>query len=127
MISFRELLRILLLISLATLLARVLLNPAPTLAEETWNHAGLIVRDGDGRLTYAWVPFPEDEIDGIALLERSGIPVVTVGFGALGEGVCSIGGLGCGVSECRCTVCQASGANAPYWQLFQQDPADPAT
>ena len=127
MISFRELLRILLLISLATLLARVLLNPAPTLAEETWNHAGLIVRDGEGRLTYAWVPFQEEETDGIALLERSGIPVVTVGFGALGEGVCSIGGLGCGVSECRRTVCQASGANAPYWQLFQQDPADPAT
>lgn len=127
MISFREFLRIWLLISLATLLARLLLNPAPAQAEEPWNHAGLIVRDGDGRLTYAWVPFAEADIDGITLLKRSGIPVVTVGFGALGEGVCAIAGAGCGVSECRRTVCQVSGVNAPYWQFFQQDPADPAT
>lgn len=125
--AFREFLRIWLLVSLATLLARLLLNPAPAQAEDSWNHAGLIVRDGDGRITYAWVPFREDEIDGITLLQRSGIPVVTVGFGALGEGVCAIAGQGCGVDECRRTVCQASGANAPYWQLFQQDPADPAT
>lgn len=125
--AFREFLRIWLLISLATLLARLLLNPAPAQAEDAWNHAGLIVRDGDGRITYAWVPFPEHEIDGIALLQRSGIPVVTVGFGALGEGVCAIGGQGCAVDECRRTVCQASGANAPYWQLFRQDPADPAS
>src|SRR5690348_5607323 len=125
--AFREFLRIWLLISLATLLARLLLNPAPARAEDTWNHAGLIVRDGDGRITYAWVPFQEEEIDGITLLKRSGIPVVTVGFGALGEGVCAIAGQGCSVGECRRTVCQASGANAPYWQLFQQDPADPAT
>ncbi len=125
--AFREFLRIWLLISLATLLARLLLNPAPAQAEDAWNHAGLVVRDGDGRITYAWVPFPEDEIDGIALLKRSGIPVVTVGFGALGEGVCAIADQGCSIGECRRTVCQASGANAPYWQLFQQDPADPAT
>lgn len=127
MISFREFLRILLLISLASLLGRLLLDPAPTLAEDTWNHAGLIVRDDDGRITYAWVPFQEDEIDGIALLKRSGIPTVTVNFGALGEGVCAIAEQGCSVGECRRTVCQASGANAPYWQLFQQDPVDPAT
>ncbi|MFT4037735.1 MAG: energy-coupling factor transporter transmembrane component T [Thermomicrobiales bacterium] len=126
MISLRELLHVLLLISLATLLGRVVLDPAPAQAAEGWRHAGVIVRDGDGRLTYAWVPFQEEEIDGITLLKRSGIPVVTVGFGALGEGVCAIGGAGCGVSECRRTVCQASGANAPYWQFFAQDPADPA-
>ena len=125
--AFREFLRIWLLISLATLLVRLLLNPAPAQAEDTWRHAGLIVRDGEGRVTYAWVPFQEDEIDGIALLKRSGIPVVTVGFGGLGEGVCAIAGEGCSVGECRRTVCQASGANAPYWQLFRQDPADPAT
>ena len=51
---------------------------------------------------------------------------MTVGFGALGEGVCSIAGQGCGVAECRRKVCQASAADAPYWQYFQQDPGDPA-
>src|SRR5919112_4422835 len=124
--TFREFLRVWLLISLATLLARLLLNPPPARAEDTWNHAGLIVRDGDGRITYAWVPFQEEEIDGITLLKRSGIPVVTVGFGALGEGVCSIAGQGCGVAECRRNVCQGSAADAPYWQYFQQDRGDPA-
>lgn len=121
-----HILRLWVLVSLAALLAGLLLAPAPTLADEALNHAGLIVRDARGRVTYAWVPFAEEEIDGIDLLRRSGIPVVTVGFGALGEGVCSIGGQGCGLGECRRNVCQASSANAPYWQYFQQDLTDPA-
>ena len=126
MILHWHLLRLWVLISLAALLAGVLLAPAPTLADDELNHAGLIVRDAEGRMTYAWVPFAEEEITGIELLRRSGIPVVTVGFGALGEGVCSIGGQGCGLAECRRNVCQVSSANAPYWQYFQQDSADPA-
>ena len=121
-----HIIRLWLLLSLAALLMGVLLAPRATLAEDDLNHAGLIVRDGEGRVTYAWVPFAEESIDGIALLKGSGIPVVTVGFGALGEGVCAIAGQGCGVSECRRTVCQASAADAPYWQYFQQDPTDPA-
>ncbi|MDF2760084.1 MAG: hypothetical protein K0S99_2718 [Thermomicrobiales bacterium] len=118
--------RLWVLISLTALLAGVLLAPGPTLAEEELHHAGLVVRDAEGRMTYAWVPFAEGEIDGIGLLRRSGIPVVTVGFGALGDGVCSIAGQGCGVAECRRTVCQGSAADAPYWQYFAQDPVDPA-
>jgi hypothetical protein len=121
-----DLLRLWVLLSLATLLAGLLLAPRPTLANDDLNHAGLVVRDAEGRVTFAWVPFVEKEISGIDLLKRSGIPVVTVGFGALGEGVCSIGGQGCGVGECRRTVCQSSAATAPFWQYFQQDPADPA-
>ena len=121
-----HIIRLWVLISLAALLAGVLLSPEPTLADEELHHAGLVVRDAEGRMTYAWVPFAEEEIDGIDLLRRSGIPVVTVGFGALGDGVCSIAGQGCGVAECRRTVCQGSAADAPYWQYFQQDPSDPA-
>jgi hypothetical protein len=120
-----HIIRLWVLISLAALLAGVLLAPRPTLAGEELHHAGLVVRDAEGRVTYAWVPFTEEEIGGIDLLRRSGIPVVTVGFGALGEGVCSIAGQGCGVAECRRTVCQSSTADAPYWQYFKQDPGDP--
>jgi hypothetical protein len=121
-----HIIRLWVLISLAALLAGVLLTPAPTLADEEPHHAGLVVHDAQGRLTYAWVPFSEEEIDGIDLLHRSGIPVVTVGFGALGEGVCSIAGQGCGVAECRRIDCQASAADASYWQYLQQDSSDPA-
>jgi energy-coupling factor transport system permease protein len=126
MILHWHIIRLWVLISLAALLAGILLAPAPTLADDELHHAGLVVRDAEGRLTYAWVPFAEEEIDGIDLLRRSGIPVVAIGFGALGEGVCSIAGQGCGVAECRRTVCQGSAADAPYWQYFQQDPSDPA-
>jgi hypothetical protein len=120
-----HIIRLWVLISLAALLAGVLLAPRPTLADEL-HHAGLVVRDAEGRITYAWVPFGEEDIDGIELLRRSGLPVVTVGFGALGDGVCSIAGQGCGVADCRRTVCQGSAADAPYWQYFEQDPVDPA-
>jgi len=119
-----HIIRLWVLISLAALLAGILLAPAPTLADEL-HHAGLVVRDAQGRMTYAWVPFAEEQIDGIALLHRSGIPVVTVGFGALGEGVCSIAGQGRDAAACRRTVCQGSAADAPYWQYFQQDRGDP--
>ncbi|MGI8485889.1 MAG: hypothetical protein ACR2OU_16720, partial [Thermomicrobiales bacterium] len=60
-------------------------------ATEPANVAGLVVYYGDGAMTYAWVPFTENEISGIDLLERSGLPILTVGFGGLGDGVCKIG------------------------------------
>ena len=108
-----HIIRLWVLISLAALLAGVLLAPRPTLADDGIHHAGLVVRDAEGRITYAWVPFTEEEINGIELLRRSGIPVVTVGFGVLGEGVCSIAWQGCGVAECRRNVCQGSPPTLP--------------
>lgn len=85
------------------------------------HHAGLVVRHGDGRTTYAYVPFAEEEISGLDLLARSGIPRVTVPFGGLGEGVCSLDGEGCGVAECRRRVCQGSRPDDPYWRYFRQE------
>ena len=91
-------------ITVALLLALLLFRlPA---ASEGLNVAGLVVDYGDGRVSYAWVPFPEDEISGLELLKRSGLEVVTVGFGGLGEGVCQIETTGCPVSECRARLCQ---------------------
>lgn len=87
---------------------------------EDANHAGLVIRDQGGTLTYAYVAFSEPEISGLELLERSGVPVVTVGFGGLGEGVCAIGSQGCSVSECRRRLCQGPRADDPFWQAFRQ-------
>ena len=83
-------------------------------------HAGLVINHGDGRLTYAYVAFAEDEISGVELLRRSGIPLVTIGFGGLGEGVCSLGGTGCGATECRRRVCQGAGKSDPFWHYVRQ-------
>jgi hypothetical protein len=93
--------------------------PSAGHAEEL-HHAGLVVRHGDGRLTYAYISFTEDEISGTELLKRTGIPVVTVSFGGLGEGVCEIEREGCPAADCRKRVCQGRGNDAPFWQYFRQ-------
>lgn len=84
------------------------------------NVAGLIVDYGDGRVSYAWVPFSEEEISGVDLLERSGLDVVTVGFGGMGEAVCQIDDTGCPVGECRRRMCQTSDPESPFWRYSRQ-------
>jgi hypothetical protein len=80
-----------------------------------------VVRHGDGGVTYALVAFPEDEISGMELLRRSGISLITVPFGGLGEAVCTLEGEGCGVGDCRKRLCQTGDPNSPFWQYFRQD------
>jgi len=93
--------------------------PASALAAD-FNVAGLVVDYGDGRISYAWVPFEEDEISGVDLLQRSGLDLVTVGFGGMGEGVCQIDDTGCPVGECRKRLCQTSDPGSPFWRLSNQ-------
>lgn len=78
--------------------------------------AGLIVDYGDGRKVYGLVPFGEDRITGIELLERSGLRLVTVGFGGMGQGVCMIEETGCDLSACRARLCQTGDPDSPFWQ-----------
>jgi hypothetical protein len=98
----------------------LLLLRLPSAASEGLSVAGLVVDYGDGRMSYAWVPFAEEEISGMELLQRSGLDIVTVGFGGLGEGVCQIETTGCPVSECRQRLCQTSDPQSPFWQYVQQ-------
>jgi hypothetical protein len=108
-------------IALLAIVWTTLALPAPAMAQDGGpGHAGLIVRHGDGRITYVVVAFAEDELNGIELLERSGLEAVTIPFGGLGEGVCSLEGEGCGVSECR-RLCQTGGSDSPYWRYFGLD------
>lgn len=81
------------------------------------NVAGLIVDYGDGRMSYALVPFEEDQINGLDLLERSGLDIVSVGFGGLGDAVCQIDDTGCSVDDCRTRMCQSSDRESPFWQF----------
>jgi hypothetical protein len=89
----------------------------PTFASD--QISGLVIDYGDGRVTFASVPVGDSEISGIELLEQSGVPLVTVDFGGLGSGVCSLGGQGCSVTTCRRTVCQTGGNDSPFWKYFQ--------
>jgi hypothetical protein len=84
------------------------------------NYAGVVVRYADGQMAYAYVGFPEEQINGVELLKRTGLDVVTVSFGGLGEGVCSIDEHGCPATECRKRVCQGPREDDPFWQYFRQ-------
>lgn len=91
-------------------------------ATEPVHVAGLVVDYGDGAMTYAWIPFTEDEISGVDLLEKSGLPVLTVGFGGMGDAVCKIVKTGCDVSACRLRLCQTADHSSPFWQYLRLGP-----
>jgi hypothetical protein len=84
------------------------------------NVAGLVVDYGDGRMSYAVVPFTEESLSGIELLRRSGLTLLTVPFGGLGEGVCSIESTGCDLGACRTRMCQSADRESPFWQYVRQ-------
>ena len=94
--------------------------PGAGLAAEPLHYAGVVVYHGDGRTTYALVAFPEETISGVELLRRSGVDLVTVSFGGLGEGVCQIDGEGCQPGECRRRLCQTGDPNSPFWHYVRQ-------
>ena len=85
---------------------------APTRAAT--NGAGVVVRHGDGRLVYAYVPFGEARISGLELLRRAGLDVVS-GNAGFGEGVCAINGEGCPADNC---FCQSYGSPSVYWRYY---------
>lgn len=87
----------------------------------TAHHAALVIQHGDGSLTWAVVAFPGATVSGIDLLKRSGIAVVTVPFGALGDAVCQIEREGCPVPECQRTVCETS-ARSSFWRYYERGP-----
>jgi hypothetical protein len=89
-------------------------------AQEPASYAGIVVHPGDGTVTYAYVPL-DQPVSGIELLHRSGISLLTIGFGGLGEGVCKIEETGCDVGSCRTRMCQTGDRDSPYWRYFQRD------
>jgi hypothetical protein len=108
------------LVLIAGLLFTVLLGGANHAWAADLSYAGVVVRHDDGRMSYGYVGFTENEVNGIELLRRTGLDVVTIQFGGLGEGVCSIDAHGCPSSECRARVCQGPTDADPYWQYFRQ-------
>ena len=87
------------------------------------HHAAVVVRHGNGGVTYALVAFPEESINGAELLKRANLGAVTVEFGGLGEAVCMIEREGCPPSVCEKKVCQTGAADSPFWHFYQLDAA----
>lgn len=77
------------------------------------HHAGLVIVFGNDRTESLCIEFADDEISGVELLQRSGLPVVYSGFGGLGAGVCRIDDVGCAnPGDC---FCQCRGADCQSW------------
>ncbi len=83
------------------------------------NVSGIVVDYGDGRRSYAIVPFAGDTISGAELLRRSGLSLLTVEFGGMGEGICAIEDTGCDLSACRARLCQTGDPDSPFWQYLR--------
>jgi hypothetical protein len=82
----------------------------------TVNVAGLVVDYGDGRISYVVVPFEEDSISGMDLLERSGLDLLTIEIGGMGAAICEIEDVGCDVNACRTRMCQTGDPASPFWR-----------
>ncbi|UCC64609.1 MAG: hypothetical protein JSV36_06055 [Anaerolineae bacterium] len=98
-------------------LAVLILVSVPGQAQSP-NHAGLVIHLADGRVETACIEFVEDEITGVDLLNRSGLPV-TFDYGSgLGAKVCKIGQTGCDYSAENCW-CRCQGVPCIYWNYWQ--------
>lgn len=87
------------------------------------HRAAVMIRHGNGGVTYALVAFPETSISGVELLKRANLEAVTVEFGGLGEAACMIEKEGCPPSVCQKKVCQTGAADSPFWHFYQLDAA----
>jgi len=103
--------------ALLVVLAVPLLVSVPGQAQSP-NHAGLVIHFPDGRVETACIGFVEDEITGLDLLNRSGLPVTLDYSSGLGAKVCRIAGTGCDFPGENCW-CQCQGSPCIYWNYWQ--------
>ena len=84
-------------------------------AAEQPNRAGLVVTFSDGSTLSRCIEFSEEEINGVELLTRSGLPLVSWGTGA-GAAICKIGDEGCNnPNDC---FCECNGSDCQYWAYY---------
>lgn len=83
--------------------------------------AAFLIDPGTGELIYVVVAFDDTRMSAVDLLRESELPLVTVEFGGLGAGVCSIVETGCDVSACRQRLCQTGDPESPFWQFWRQN------
>lgn len=94
---------------------------APVRPARAAGAVGLVIRHGDGRLLYAYVPLAGDRMTGAEALQKSGLVLnVSVG-GSFGVAVCTIDGEGCNSPKEDC-FCKSYGDPAFYWHYYLRNP-----
>ncbi len=79
------------------------------------NRVGLVVTHGDGSTSTRCISFPEAEISGYDVLQRSGMSLVVAQSGGVGAAICAIDGEGCEAGNC---FCQCQGSPCVYWSYW---------
>ncbi len=103
-------------------LAFLLVFAVVVAAQPAPNRAGLVIQFANGSVETHCVNFSEPQINGLELLERADVPLITQGS-ALGAAVCKIGSDGCDFPTEGC-FCATDGMRAIYWALhIRQDAA----
>lgn len=89
--------------------------PSATVGATTQHAAGLVIDTGD-RVVTVYVEFPEETITGEELLRRADVDAVfSDEYGSMGQGVCSILGVGSPKEDCFRET-ERSGSYWNYWQ-----------
>jgi len=82
---------------------------------------GIVVRHGDGRILYAYVPLTSDRMTGAEALQKSGLALNVAVGGAYGTAVCSIDDEGCASPKENC-FCKSYGSPSFYWHYYARGP-----
>ncbi|HEX8598426.1 MAG TPA: hypothetical protein VF952_07910 [Chloroflexia bacterium] len=83
-------------------------------AQQSENHAGLVIQFGDGTTNTYCIPFTGETITGLDMLLKTGLDITAETQGSLGGMVCRIGPEGCNFPEEAC-VCKSYGPGGKYW------------
>jgi len=82
---------------------------------------GIVIRHGDGRILYAYVPLTSDQMTGAEALQKSGLTLNVTAGGAYGTAVCAIDGEGCAAPKENC-FCKSYGSPSFYWHYYARGP-----
>ncbi len=82
---------------------------------------GIVVRHGDGRILYAYIPLTSDHMTGAEALQQSGLTLSVAVGGAYGTAVCAIDGEGCEAPREDC-FCKSYGSPSFFWHYSLRGP-----
>jgi len=82
------------------------------------HRSGLLIVHSGGRVSQRCVEFTEDTIDGLALLQRSGLDLNVDATNSVGVAVCRIDNEGCAFPDQEC-FCECLGATCVYWSYWR--------
>lgn len=91
---------------------------APADAVDEPHRAGLLIVHSGDRVSQRCIEFSEEMIDGLSLLQRSGLDLNVDATGSAGVAVCRIDNEGCAFPDQPC-FCECLGANCIYWSYWR--------